>query len=90
MKNIKLSQRIMLVLNVLVIAVILVLNYFYQKNGFDFTLKCICSGSFAALGVVDLIYALAAVLGVILLLGVFREIRARERNLTARRQKLGE
>lgn len=34
--------------------------------------------------------ALAAVLGVILLLGVLRQIRARERNLTARRQKLGE
>lgn len=41
-----------------VISAILVLNYFYQSNHFDFTLKCICSGSFALLGIINLIYAL--------------------------------
>ena len=54
----KKTQKQMLVLNILVITGIFVLNYFYQKNNFDFTLKCICSGSFAILGVIDLIYAL--------------------------------
>lgn len=48
----------MLAINSLVIATIFVLNYFYQSNGFDFTLKCICSGMFAALGLVNLGYAL--------------------------------
>lgn len=45
-------------MNGAVIAIILVLNYFYQSNGFDFTLKCICSGLFASLGLVNLGYAL--------------------------------
>ena len=44
--------------NLAIIATIFVLNYFYQFNGFDFTLKCICSGSFATLGLVNLAYAL--------------------------------
>lgn len=35
------------------------MNYIYQSNGFDFTLKCICSGSFALLGVINLVYSLA-------------------------------
>lgn len=30
----------------------------YQSRGFDFTLKCVCSGSFALLGVINLVYAL--------------------------------
>ncbi len=48
----------MLAINAFVIATIFVLNYFYQSNGFDFTLKCICSGLFASLGLVNLGYAL--------------------------------
>ena len=44
--------------NLAIIATIFVLNYFYQYNGFDFTLKCICSGSFATLGLINLAYAL--------------------------------
>ena len=48
----------MLAVNGLVIATIFVLNYFYQSDGFDFTLKCICSGLFALLGLVNLGYAL--------------------------------
>ena len=54
----KKSQKLMLAINGLVIATIFVLNYFYQSNGFDFTLKCVCSGSFALLGLVNLTYAL--------------------------------
>ncbi|MBQ8399713.1 MAG: lysoplasmalogenase [Clostridia bacterium] len=54
----KLFSKIILALNVLIIGVIFVLNYFYQSNGFDFTLKCICSSGFALLGVINLIYAL--------------------------------
>ena len=54
----KKSQKLMLAINGLVIATIFVLNYFYQSDGFDFTLKCICSGLFASLGLVNLGYAL--------------------------------
>ena len=53
----KKSQKIMSAMNYIVIAAIFVLNYFYQSNGFDFTLKCICSGLFASLGLVNLGYA---------------------------------
>lgn len=53
----KKSQKLMLAVNLAVIATIFVLNYFYQSNGFDFTLKCICSGSFALLGLINLGYA---------------------------------
>ena len=58
MKNLKQSQKIMLAINLLVIATIFVLNFFYQASGFDFTLKCVCSGLFAFLGFVNLAYAL--------------------------------
>lgn len=52
------KNRIMMAVNSVIIASILVLNYFYQSNGFDFTLKCICSGGFALLGIINLCYAL--------------------------------
>ena len=48
----------MMVVNLLVIATIFVLNYFYQLDGFDFSLKCVCSGLFALLGIINLAYAL--------------------------------
>lgn len=51
------TKRSFLTMNIIIIAAILVLNYFYQKNGFDFTLKCICSGSFALLGLINLAYS---------------------------------
>ena len=54
----KKSQKLMMAVNLAIIATIFVLNYFYQSNGFDFTLKCICSGSFATLGLINLAYAL--------------------------------
>ena len=47
------------IFNLLAISVICVLNYFYMKNGFDFTLKCVCSASFAFIGIVNLVCALA-------------------------------
>ena len=53
------KNRIMLAVNALIISAIFVMNYFYQRNGFDFTLKCICSGSFALLGVINLCHAIA-------------------------------
>ena len=53
------KNKIMFWVNAAVISAIFVMNYFYQSNGFDFTLKCICSGSFAALGIVNLCYAFA-------------------------------
>ena len=51
-------NRLMLAVNTAVIFAIFILNYFYQSNDFDFTLKCICSGSFALLGIINLCYAL--------------------------------
>lgn len=52
------KNKILLAVNTAIIATIFILNYFYQSNGFDFTLKCICSGGFALLGIINLCYAL--------------------------------
>ena len=49
-----------LLLNILIIAAIFVLNYFYQKNNFVFLLKCICSAAFALLGIINLLFAIGA------------------------------
>ena len=49
----------MLLINAAVIIFIFVMNFFYQSNGFDFTLKCVCSISFAVLGLINLYYAFA-------------------------------
>ena len=54
----KTTQKLMLTLNAVIVTAIFALNYVYQSNGFDFTLKCICSASFAALGLINLAYAL--------------------------------
>ena len=59
MKQTERLKSIMLWVNGLMIATIFVLNWFYQSNGFDFTLKCVCSGGFALLGVINLSVALA-------------------------------
>lgn len=50
-------QNTVLALNGLLIVAVFVLNYFYQSNGFDYTLKCICSAGFALLGLINLGYA---------------------------------
>ena len=52
MKNKKL-----LLINLSVIALISVLNVFYQLNNFSFVLKCVCSALFATLGVINLVWA---------------------------------
>ena len=51
-------KKLALLLNLLIIAAILILNYFYQSNHFNFTLKCICSTGFALLGIINLGYAI--------------------------------
>ena len=51
------KNKIMLFVNLIGISAIFVLNYFYQSNGFDFMLKCICSGGFLLLGIINLCYA---------------------------------
>ena len=53
------KNKIMLAVNAIIIFAIFVMNYFYQSNGFAFTLKCVCSGSFALLGILKLGYAIA-------------------------------
>ena len=54
----KKTEKIMLSVNASAVIAIFVMNYIYQSNGFDFTWKCICSASFALLGVVNLVYGL--------------------------------
>lgn len=51
-------KNVILTINILFILEICVMNYFYQKNDFDFTLKCLCSISFAVLGLINLGYAI--------------------------------
>ena len=57
------KEKIMLAVNLVWIAVICVLNYVYQSMGFDFTLKCICSGLFVLLGLINCAYALVSCSG---------------------------
>lgn len=52
------KNKIMPAVNGVIIIAIFILNYFYQSNRFDFILKCICSGSFVLLGVINLCYAI--------------------------------
>ena len=54
----KRKNIIMLIINSLIITSVFILNYFYQSNGFSFKLKIICSGLFATLGIINLIYAI--------------------------------
>lgn len=52
-------EKSMILTNVVLIASIFVLNFFYQLNGFDFTLKCICSIGFSLVGIINLCYAIS-------------------------------
>ena len=47
----------MLVINIVLIAAICIMNYFYQSNHFMRVLKCTCSGTFALLGLINLFYS---------------------------------
>lgn len=51
-------SKIILAVNIGTTALLFVLNYFYQINNFDFTLKCVCSSLFTGIGIVNLAYAL--------------------------------
>ena len=53
------GNKTALLLNVLIIAAVFILNYFYQKKNFVFWLKCVCSALFALLGIVNLGFAIA-------------------------------
>lgn len=52
------SSKIVFVLNAVAIVLLLTLNYVYQCNDFNYTLKCICSSIFTVLGLINLCYAL--------------------------------
>lgn len=54
MKKVFTSPKIMLGVNIAVILAVFVLNYFYQRAGFSFTLKCVCSICFAFIGLLNL------------------------------------
>lgn len=52
------SSKIILTINIVAISILFILNYVYQINNFDFTLKCICSSIFTGIGIVNFGYAL--------------------------------
>ena len=53
-------RRLMLAVNIALIAAVCVLNYIYQSNGFSYTLKCRTSGCFAALALLNFVWSLWA------------------------------
>ena len=59
MKESKKLNAIILTVNAILIAAVFIINYFYQRNDFNFTLKCVASSLFALLGLVNLYYAAA-------------------------------
>ncbi len=72
----KKQEKIMMGVNLIWIAVICVLNYVYQREGFDFTLKCVCSGLFVMLGLINCGYVWFTRrsdrrFGILMLLGLF-------------------
>ena len=58
MKKIFSLKNIVLALNCAVILAIFIMNFFYQRDDFNFTLKCVCSVCFACLGLINLGYAI--------------------------------
>ena len=53
----KKSQKIMLAVNLIMIAAICLTNFFYQYLDFMRVLKCTCSALFTILGAINLVYA---------------------------------
>ena len=53
------SSKIILAINIVAISILFMLNYVYQINDFDFTLKCICSLIFTGVGIVNFGYTLS-------------------------------
>ena len=54
--NMKSAQHVILILNFLFFVAISIGNFFYQKNGFAFPLKCVCSIGFVLMGLANVIY----------------------------------
>lgn len=52
----KKARNSMLLVNLVFFIVISVLNFFYQKNGFIYSLKCACSIGFVLMGLTNVIY----------------------------------
>lgn len=52
------NHKTMILVNGFFLLAVAVLNYLFQSNQFSYTLKCICSLCFTALGLLNLIYAL--------------------------------
>ena len=52
------KTKIMLAVNLIIIAAVFIMNYIYQSTGFGLKLKGVCSGGFVLLGVINLGYAL--------------------------------
>ncbi|MBQ8798841.1 MAG: hypothetical protein IJZ55_04675 [Lachnospiraceae bacterium] len=52
------THKAMLLVNGIGILAVSVLNYFFQANQFDYTIKCICSSCFTVFGLLNLVYAL--------------------------------
>ena len=50
------AKHAILVLNFLFFVAISIGNFFYQKNGFAFPLKCVCSIGFVLMGLTNIIY----------------------------------
>lgn len=53
-------RRLLLTLNIVLIAAVCVLNYLYQSHDFSYALKCRTSGCFAALAVINFLWSLWA------------------------------
>ena len=51
------KKKAVFLVNVIFIIAIFIGNYIYQNKGFDFVWKMFCSGAFAVLGIINLIYA---------------------------------
>lgn len=51
------NNKMIFAVNIIIILAVFTLNYFYQINDFDFSLKCICSCGFVLLGLVNFCYA---------------------------------
>lgn len=56
----RLGRKAMCMVNIAMIAAILVLNYLYQRNGFLFSLKYVCSAGFTLLATINLCHALVS------------------------------
>jgi len=52
------NHKLMILANGILLLAVAILNYFFQSNQFDYTLKCVTSCCFTVLGLLNLFYAL--------------------------------